>query len=82
MAAEQVKKHYVLGVFPFLLGNRDFLFHSCDFCLYFIEKKKSHLKIQIHVSVYQIFNLMEDENSYLPVHIFCEFLLSPKSQRK
>lgn len=44
MAAEQVKKHYVLGVFPFLLGNRDFLFHSCDFCLYFIEKKYLILK--------------------------------------
>lgn len=81
MAAEQVKKHYVLGVFPFLLGNRDFCFiHVISVCI--LLKKISHLKIQIHVSVYQIFNLMEDENSYLQVHIFCEFLLSPKSQRK
>lgn len=82
MAAEQVKKHYVLGVFPFLLGNRDFLFHSCDFCLYFIEKKYLILKYKYMYRIYQIFNLMEDENSYSPVHIFCEFLLSPKSQRK
>lgn len=81
MAAEQVKKHYVLGVFPFLLGIGIFCFiHVISVCI--LLKKISHLKIQIHVSVYQIFNLMEDENSYLPVHIFCEFLLSPKSQRK